>query len=124
MEMHQCQVCGKLFASSGPRICPSCIKRLDRVYESARSYLRDHPDASLNAKELAEAIGEDVMDIEILIAEGRFEREVAADMEDRRRQQLLSEFQKSLSQTEANLRAQQEQRRTTYGKDRHGKGIA
>jgi predicted nucleic acid-binding Zn-ribbon protein len=124
MEMHQCQVCGKLFASSGPRICPACIKRLDRVYEKARGYLRDNPNASLNAKELAEAIDEDVLDIEVLIAEGRFERDLSNDLENMRRQQLLSEFQKSLSKTEAALKAQQEQKRTTYGKDRHGKGIA
>jgi predicted amidophosphoribosyltransferase len=124
MEMHQCQVCRKLFASSGPKICPSCIKRLDRVYEKARSYLRDNPDANLNAKELAEAIDEDVLDIEILIAEGRFERDLAEDLNDIRRQQLLNEFQKSLSKTQENLRALQGQKKTTYGKDRHGKGIA
>ena len=54
MEMHTCQVCNKLFASSGPRICAACMKRLDKVYERAREYLRDHADAELNASSLAE----------------------------------------------------------------------
>ena len=119
MEMHTCQVCNKLFASSGPRICTGCMKRLDKVYEKAREFLRDHADTELNAPALAEAIGEDVRDLEILIAEGRFERDTtAADPEERRRQQLLSAFQKSLGDSSGSAAAD---RRTTYGRDRHGR---
>ena len=119
MEMHTCQVCNKLFASSGPRICTGCMKRLDKVYEKAREYLRDHADTELNAPALAEAIGEDVRDLEILLAEGRFERDVSSsEPDDQRRRKLLEAFQKSLGTSSG---SSVEDRRTTYGRDRHGR---
>jgi hypothetical protein len=118
MQMSTCQLCGKIFASTGPKVCASCSKRLDRVYEKAREYLRDNPQMELDARDLAEAIQENLHDLEILISQGRFERE-ASDPAERQRKRLLEELQKSLS-TSSSGRAGGTSR-STYGRDRHGK---
>ena len=118
--MTACDVCGKIFGSTGRAVCPSCRKLLDIVYEKARTYLRDNPKTELRAPELAKAIGEDVRLVEIIVAEGRFDsKHSSEDMSDdeRKRQKLLAEIEKSLSAT-----TEKAQPRVTYGQDRHGRG--
>lgn len=120
MNMTACDVCGKIFGSTGRAVCPSCRKLLDIVYEKARTYLRDNPKTELRAPELAKAIGEDVRLVEIIVAEGRFDsKHSSEDMSDdeRKRQKLLAEIEKSLSAT-----TEKAQPRVTYGQDRHGRG--
>jgi hypothetical protein len=120
MEMATCSVCGKIFGSSAGNICPACRKLLDIVYDKARAYLRDNPKRNPRAFELAEAIGEDTRLVEILAAEGKFERGDAPKMEEseieKQRRRLLKDLEKNLS-----LPVKKNAPITTYGNDRHGK---
>ena len=121
MEMSSCVVCGKIFMVSGRPVCPSCRKLIDIVYDKARSYLRDNPNTKLNARELAEAIKEDIALVEILVMEGRFEdkNDIPVESEEERnRKKLLEEFQKNTSKTTSSAKRGP----TTYGSDRHGRG--
>jgi hypothetical protein len=118
MEMTTCNVCGKIFGTSSGSVCPACRKLLDIVYEKARAYLRDHPKAHLNARELAQEIGEDERLVEILSMEGRFENK-SEGLEDgeveKKRKLLLDDLRKNLMST-----PQKQREVTTYGSDRHG----
>lgn len=119
MNMTACDVCGKIFGSNGRAVCPVCRKLLDIVYEKARTYLRDNPKADVRAQELAEAIGEDVRLVEIIVAEGRFASQDPSEMvtdEEKRRLKLLAEIEKSLSSS-----TEKNQAYVTYGQDRHGR---
>jgi hypothetical protein len=121
MEMTTCNVCGKIFGTSGGAVCPNCAKLLDMVYEKARAYLRDHPKEALQARDLAKAIGEDERLVDILMIEGRFDsKDDGAPLEsedEKKRKKLLGELQKNLS-----VPVRKEPERTTYGSDRHGVG--
>ena len=118
MEMTACNVCGKIFGTSSGSVCPACRKLLDIVYEKARAYLRDNPKANMNARELAEKIGEDERLVEILMIEGRFENKSEGLEEsevEKKRKMLLEDLQKNLAST-----PQKQRETTTYGSDRHG----
>ena len=120
MEMTACNVCGKIFGTSGRAVCPSCRKLLDIVYEKARAYLRDHPKEELHYQDLAKAIGEDLRLVEILVAEGRFDNkeETSLNAEDeRKRRKLLEDLQRNLAGTSS----QKGRGSSTYAKDRHGR---
>lgn len=121
MEMAACNVCGKIFGASGRSVCPACRKLLDIVYDKARTYLRDNPDEELRVQSLAEAIGEDVRLIEVLVAEGRFDNKDGYDdevsEEDRRKKKLLEDLQKNLSSPVP----KKDLGIATYGRDRHGR---
>jgi hypothetical protein len=121
MEMTTCNVCGKIFGTSSGAVCPSCRKLLDMVYEKARAYLRDHPKASMNARELAKEISEDERLVQILMIEGKFENKDNGGLEDseveKKRKKLLEDLQKSLAAP-----AQKAPGPSTYGSDRHGSG--
>lgn len=121
MEMSTCPMCGKIHAVGGDAICKSCRTLVEIVYEKARNYLRDHPkDEGTNAAALAEAIGEDIRIIQILMMEGRFtgnpddEHRLESEQE-KKRKQLLDELQKNI------FDPVKEQKATTYGVDRHGR---
>jgi hypothetical protein len=121
MEMATCNVCGKIFGASSVSICPSCRKLLDIVYEKARAYLRDNTKVALNARELANKIGEDARLVEILMIEGRFENRDSGDLEDseteKKKKKLLEDLEKNLSGA-----AQKPKGAATYGSNRHGTG--
>ena len=122
MNMTACDVCGKIFGSTGRAVCPACRKLLDIVYEKARTYLRDNPKVEIRAPELAKAIGEDVRLVEILVAEGRFtgnpdDAHEGESIEEKKRKKLIAEIEKNLSAS-----TEKAQPRVTYGQDRHGRG--
>lgn len=120
VEMTACNVCGKIFGTSGRAVCPSCRKLLDIVYEKARAYLRDHPKEELSYQELAKKIGEDLRLVEILVAEGRFDNKGETSLnaeDDRKRRKLLEDLQRNLSGTSS----QRGPGSSTYAKDRHGR---
>lgn len=118
MEMTACDVCGKIFAATGRAVCPDCRKLLDIIYEKARTYLRDNPQEKIRAAELAEAIGEELRLVEIIVAEGRFDSQNISedDPEEKKRKRLLDEFQKNLSGKQ-----EKAAKRVTYGQTRHGR---
>ena len=122
MEMTVCNVCGKIFGTSSGSVCPACRKLLDIVYEKARAYLRDHPKANMNARELASEIGEDELFLEILMMEGRFEDKSDGTEEseaDKKRKQILADLQRNLASTPQKQREAAAET-GTYGSDRHG----
>lgn len=120
MEMSACPICGKVHVVSKDPLCKSCRTLTEIVYEKGRNYLRDHPKAELNASGLAEAIGEDMRIVQLLMLEGRFtgnpddEHRLESE-EEKKRKQLLDELQKSLSAPV------EKQKFSTYGNDRHGR---
>lgn len=118
MDMAACGICGKIFAATGRVACQTCQKLLDIVYEKARVYLRNNPKATLKAPELAKAIKEEVRLVEILVAEGRFEKSKESSDEEgeKKRRKLLAEIKKNLA-----MPAEKAQPFVTYGKDRHGR---
>lgn len=124
MEMTTCPMCGKIHGSGADAICKSCRTLVEIVYEKSRNYLRDHPkDEGMNAAALAEAIGEDVRIIQILMMEGRFtgnpEDEHQLESEDeKRRKQLLDDLKKNLVDSGP---SDKQMRSATYGSDRHSR---
>lgn len=119
MGMAECKLCGKPFLTAGPMICPACLKRLDNVYKKALDYLRDHPEERLNAKELAEAIDEELVDIRALIELGWIERNISAESmgkEIDKRRHLLKDFERELSALQG-----QSRNYTSYSYERHGR---
>lgn len=108
MNMVTCDRCSKLFGSPGPRICPACSKELDAIYKRAREYLRDHDRERLNVRELAEAIGEEAADLDLLVSMGRLrlfdEDDGVTGSGDR--EKLLQDFQKSLNKGKGSQKGQ------------------
>ena len=48
MDVRNCRECGKIFNYlSGPPLCPSCIKNLDKKFEQVKEYIYDHPGAGI-----------------------------------------------------------------------------
>ena len=122
MEMITCDLCSKPFASTGPKICVRCMKRLDTVYAKARDFIRDNPKARLDVKEMAEALEVDVRDLEVLIAQKRLDRDADNAMgevegEESRRKKLLESFQRSASE----LSGEPKKTYRSYGEERYGK---
>ncbi|MDR3331947.1 MAG: hypothetical protein LBT08_04900 [Synergistaceae bacterium] len=120
MEMATCNICGKIFGASSGSICPACRKLLDIVYDKARTYLRDNPKKTPKPAELAEAIGENVRLVEVLMMEGRFDagdspREEDSETE-KQRKRLLKDLEQNLAVPVAKKAPA-----TTYGNDRHGR---
>ncbi|MGB4300593.1 MAG: hypothetical protein WBJ35_01915, partial [Acetomicrobium sp.] len=75
MSMVECYLCGKGFVTTGPKVCPTCMKRLDKLYFEARDYIRDNPRLRLNVRELADALSADPRDVQTLVDLGRLELE-------------------------------------------------
>lgn len=122
MEMTTCPLCGKIHASQKDAMCKACRGLVEIVYEKARNYLRDNPKGEANAHALADAIGEDVRIIQLLMMEGRFtgnpdDEHMLESEDERKRKQLLTELQRSL----ATPAMEEKQKVTTYGNDRHGR---
>ena len=120
MELGACVVCGKIFMVSGRAICPACHKLMDIIYDKARSYLRDHPNENLNARELAKAIKEDAALVEILVMEGRFEKSYEGPQEsegEKKHRKMLEEFQQGLAKSEL----ESKKAHVTYASERHGR---
>lgn len=120
MPMIECFLCGKGFVSAGPKVCPSCMKRLDRLYLEARNYIRDNPDLRLNVKALAEELDADPRDIQALVDMGRLELEGESESSDRlsERERLLLEFEKHLKDGKGK---DKESRRIRYAAEKYGK---
>lgn len=47
MDLINCKECGKLFASSGKKICPDCRQSEEEKFELVKEYLWDNPNSSI-----------------------------------------------------------------------------
>ncbi|AFM22629.1 MAG TPA: hypothetical protein PLD08_03990 [Acetomicrobium flavidum] len=118
MSVIECYLCGKGFVTTGPKICPACMKRLDALYMEVRDYIRDNPHLRLNVRELADAMDADPRDIQALVDMGRLELEgEGSDSE------LLSEKERLLKELEKHLKEDKGRKtaRIKYAAEKYGK---
>lgn len=69
MELRNCSRCGKLFRSTGHRMCSECREQLDGEFKLVRDYLREHPGARVFA--VSQATGVPSSRIYNMVREGR-----------------------------------------------------
>ncbi|MFS0725878.1 TIGR03826 family flagellar region protein [Paenibacillus sp. 1P07SE] len=69
MNLGNCPRCGRLYAVNFREVCPSCIKEIDKEYESCASYLRENRGCGI--QELSEETGVSYRQITKFIREGR-----------------------------------------------------
>ncbi|MFP4198409.1 MAG: flagellar protein [Halanaerobium sp.] len=55
MELINCKECGKLFSSSGQKVCPDCRQREEEKFEIVKEYLWEHPNSTV--KKVSEDTG-------------------------------------------------------------------
>ncbi|ROR21955.1 flagellar operon protein (TIGR03826 family) [Mobilisporobacter senegalensis] len=70
MDVRNCKDCGKIFNYvSGPPLCPSCLKELDKKFEKVKEYIYDHPGAGV--QEVSDANDVTTAQIKIWIRQER-----------------------------------------------------
>jgi hypothetical protein len=102
-RLENCRICGEPFVVTGRlRLCETCRRKLDEVHSRARRKLReDKAKDSLTSLELAEALGEDPIFIQILVEEGLLERREGDPVPDSlNRARLAAEFGEELRRME------------------------
>ena len=72
-KLRNCQFCGKVFMSTGGRVCPACLDKQADDEMIVVDYVRDHPKCKVH--EIIEATGVSELLIRRLIEEGRFIQE-------------------------------------------------
>ena len=49
MEIVSCKSCGKLFNYlQGPRVCPTCARKLEEKFLEVKKYVREHPSVDIH----------------------------------------------------------------------------
>ncbi|MFY9431324.1 MAG: hypothetical protein WAP11_08700 [Acetomicrobium sp.] len=120
MSMVECYLCGKGFVTTGPKVCPTCMKRLDKLYFEARDYIRDNPRLRLNVRELADALSADPRDVQTLVDLGRLELEGECSEEHEsisEKEKLLREFEKHLKESGGKRSSRVKYAAEKYGKE-------
>jgi predicted amidophosphoribosyltransferase len=69
MNIIQCSICKKPFASLGGRICPACLEKIDRDFITVRDYIYDHKQSNIDV--IAEETEVSKQTILHLLKEGR-----------------------------------------------------
>ena len=72
-KLKNCQICGKVFMSTGGKLCPACLDKQADDEMLVIEYVRDHPKCKVH--EIIEATGVNEHIIRRLIEEGRFIQE-------------------------------------------------
>ena len=101
MKLITCKLCGKVFSSPGPNMCPKCMSDLDEYFQQIRTFLRDKPKMLLNAEELSEEVGIDIRYVQALVHMGYLERLGVTESEDEaaKKMDLAKQLQASLSKS-------------------------
>lgn len=76
LKYKTCIYCGRIFQSSGPDICPECLRKLEEQFKLIKEYLYQNPRASV--EEVSKETGIDEKLILHFLREGRLEM-VSAD---------------------------------------------
>lgn len=71
MNLINCRECGKVFASTGQKVCPDCRKSEEEKFELVKDYLWDHPNSKVT--EVSEATGVEEKVIIKFIKESRLQ---------------------------------------------------
>ena len=70
MDVRNCKKCGSIFNYlSGPPLCPTCIRKLDDIFDEVKEYIYDHP--RVDMKEVSEVFDVSVQQIRQWIREER-----------------------------------------------------
>jgi len=72
MALSNCRECGKLFNKIAVVICPDCVDKIERDFETVYSYLKEHDTAHID--KISEDTGVEKKWIMKFLAEGRFEK--------------------------------------------------
>ncbi|GHU52207.1 hypothetical protein AGMMS49975_07540 [Clostridia bacterium] len=70
-ESRNCIKCKKVFTYTGVPVCQDCQKETEKLFDEARTYIKEHPDCKL--AEVAEITGASHKQIFRWIREGRIE---------------------------------------------------
>lgn len=68
-ELRNCPECGRVFAYVGKNLCHKCIEKEEEEFRVVRTYVREHPGATII--ETSEETGVDEETILIFLREGR-----------------------------------------------------
>jgi flagellar operon protein (TIGR03826 family) len=71
MNLINCRECGKVFASTGQKVCPDCRKSEEEQFELVKDYLWDHPNSKIT--KVSEATGVEEKIIIKFIKENRLQ---------------------------------------------------
>ena len=72
-KLKNCQICGRVFMSTGGKVCPACLDKQADDEMVVIEYVRDNPKCKVH--EIIEATGVNESIIRRLIEEGRFIQE-------------------------------------------------
>lgn len=72
-KLTNCKICGKVFMSTGGKICPACLDKQADDEMLVIEYVRDNPKCKVH--EILEATGVSEVIVRRLIEEGRFIQE-------------------------------------------------
>lgn len=132
MKLITCKLCGKVFSSPGPNVCPKCMSDLDEYFQQIRTFLRDKPKMLLNADQLSEEVGIDIRYVQALVHMGYLERLGVTEPEDEAAKkidlakQLQASLSKSSGTTPDSRPAKKEEKdsksslNAMYAQDKHG----
>lgn len=69
MTIANCKRCGRMYNRIRRDICPPCVEDEEKAFQTVRTYLREHRDATMDG--LVEATGVDMQLIVDMIRDGR-----------------------------------------------------
>ncbi|MCL2768179.1 MAG: hypothetical protein FWE49_05595 [Synergistaceae bacterium] len=124
--MRECNLCRKLFSSSGGRICQDCIKYLEEIYPVVRSFIRDSKDPrALDVAEISDALEIPVKYVQGLVNNGYLNRDLPhaksnENDEDDDKSRLTKELQRATDELKAH--AARKHTAMTYGQERYTGG--
>lgn len=61
MNLINCKECGKVFASSGSKVCPDCRQSEEEKFELVKEYLWEHPNSTVAAVSEATNVEEKII---------------------------------------------------------------
>jgi len=69
MNIDNCPRCGKVFVKGFNDVCPACMRKIDKEYETCANFLRENKGASITV--LSDETGVSIKQITKFIREGR-----------------------------------------------------
>ena len=121
--MRECNLCRRLFSSSGGRICQDCFKHLEEIYPVVRSFIRDSKNPrSLDVAEIADALELPIKYVQGLVNNGYLNRDLPhiksdENYENDDRDKLTKELLQATADIKANTN--RKQKTITYGQERY-----
>ena len=121
--MKECNLCRRLFSSSGGRTCQDCIKYLEEIYPTVRSFIRDSKKPKIEVAEIADALEIPIKYVQGLVNLGYLGRDLPhvkaddIDYENEERNRLTRELEKAT--TDLKSSSSRKASYGTYGQERY-----